>query len=52
VRIREIALDMGWILVVVLLIPVTIPLVALGLTLLLGQRLYMKARHQWQPSSA
>jgi hypothetical protein len=52
VRIREIALDIGWILVLVLLVPVAIPLVALGLTCLLVQRLYAKARLQWQPSAA
>jgi hypothetical protein len=50
VRIREIALDMGWLLVLVLLIPLAIPLFVIAFIFLLGQRLYSGARHRWQPA--
>lgn len=51
-RIREIALDVGWLILLVLLIPVALPLFVLGFIFLLGQRLYAGVRNRWQPSAA
>lgn len=45
-RIRELVIDVGWMLLLVLLIPVALPLVALGFIGLLGKRLYDRQRHQ------
>lgn len=40
VRLRELAEDAGWLVLVVLLLPLAIPLGALAVVFLLGERLY------------
>lgn len=39
-RTREIATDVGWLIVILMLLPLAIPFVALAFMFLLGQRFY------------
>lgn len=45
-RIREIAEDVGWLILIVLLMPLAIPVAALAFMFLLGQRLYAGHRER------
>ena len=45
-RIGEIAADVGWLILIVLLLPLAIPLAALAFMFLLGQRLYAGYRER------
>jgi hypothetical protein len=40
VRTREIATDVGWLILIVMLLPLAIPVTALAFMCLLGQRVY------------
>jgi hypothetical protein len=40
VRTREIATDVGWLILIVMLLPLAIPIAALAFMFLLGQRFY------------
>jgi hypothetical protein len=46
VRTREIAEDLGWFILIVLLLPLAIPAAALAFVFLLGQRLYAGHRER------
>jgi hypothetical protein len=46
VRTREIVEDVGWFILIVLLLPFAIPLLALAFVFLLGQRLYAGHRER------
>jgi hypothetical protein len=46
VRTREIAEDLGWFILIVLLLPFAIPVAALAFVFLLGQRLYAGHRER------
>jgi hypothetical protein len=46
VRIREIAEDVGWLIVIFMLLPLAIPLAVLAFMFLLGQRLYAGHRER------
>ncbi len=45
-RFREFAADAGWLLVIVLLLPLAIPLGMLAAVFLLGERLYGESRRR------
>jgi hypothetical protein len=51
-RIREIVIDIGWLILVILLIPVAIPVVAVGFIALCGKRVYDRRRQHAYPVSA
>jgi hypothetical protein len=40
VRTREVAVDLVWIILILMLLPLAIPIAALGFIFLLGQRFY------------
>lgn len=46
VRTREIAADVGWLVLIVLLLPLAIPVAALAFVFLLGQRLFAGHRER------
>jgi hypothetical protein len=46
VRTREIVEDIGWIVLIVLLLPLAVPILALAFVFLLGQRLYAGHRER------
>jgi hypothetical protein len=46
VRTREIAEDVGWLILIALLLPLAIPVAALAFVFLLGQRLYAGHRER------
>jgi hypothetical protein len=46
VRTREIAEDVGWLILIVLLLPLAIPVAALAFVFLLGQRVYAGHRER------
>jgi hypothetical protein len=46
VRFREIAVDVLWLVLIVLLLPLAIPVAALAFMFLLGQRLYAGYRER------
>jgi hypothetical protein len=46
VRTREIAEDLGWFILIVLLLPLAIPVAALAFVFLLGQRVYAGHRER------
>jgi hypothetical protein len=46
VRLRELAEDIGWLVLVVLLLPLAIPLGALTAVFLLGEHLYRGSRRR------
>jgi hypothetical protein len=46
VRTREIAEDVGWLILIVLLLPLAIPVAALAFVFLLGRRLYAAHRER------
>jgi hypothetical protein len=45
-RAREYATDVGWLILIVLLLPIAIPIAALAFVFLLGQRLYAGHRER------
>jgi hypothetical protein len=46
VRTREVVTDVGWLILIVLLLPLAIPVAALAFAFLLGQRLYAGHRER------
>jgi hypothetical protein len=49
---RELTIDAGWLLLLIMLLPLAIPLGALAFAFLLGQRLYSWSRGRMQAGYA